>query len=116
MTVNEIDSYNFHDAIIDKLEMSSQNDFFSEIILTLSFPNLERLKFVFRDCLCANLSLQMWIQGQDSIRNWSFDPAEKVKPLMESYKQTFKYISFNTNTTNSIIEVIYSSVDIQNAS
>lgn len=115
----KIENIELHDAYFEELLINSKTDYFDEIIFVFKFKE-EPIKFVFKNCFCANINLDMWISGKESIRDCchiisdEYDnkiTVQKNKGFLPIEKE-FKYFKITTNISNSIIELAYEDVDI----
>lgn len=116
--MESIDNLPLHDSYILGIDIKTNTDHFDTITITLessSFINLYQtkiLKFNFKDCFKANLNLQMWIIGKDSIRSFdilsnflSNDLVNAANKGSGPNANDFVHYHFNLNISNSDIDI-----------
>ena len=116
---NKIENIELHDAYFTDIEFHTKADYFDEIVFVFKIKK-KPLKFVFKNCFCANINLNMWISGKESIRDCchtiSADYNNKITDLKKRgylpKEIEFKYFKITTNTSNSIVELAYEDVDV----
>ena len=114
-----IEKINFHDAIIENIILSSDNDFIDKIEIIVKTSN-ERISLLFSDCFSVKCDFNLWISGMDSIRECYYELSDEyINTLAElrkkgfmPFENQFKFFKIVTNTSNSIIEIVYKDVDI----
>lgn len=106
MNINELE---LHDEKIINIEMKSQKDYFDCIYIRIECSD-KTLTIKCLDCFSATINCNMGIIGKDSIRDIEISDItiEKTISLYPEKKtiSNYKRLYINTNTTNSVIEIV----------
>ena len=122
-----LEKMSFHDVYILGININTKKDHFDQITLFLESSEFvsdfatDKVILKFRECYKANLQLQMWIEGKDSIR--SFEVLEQSNLLLEAGKilkasgsqlvTKLKHFQLNLNTSNSTIDILAEDVIVE---
>lgn len=110
MNINELE---LHDEKIIDIEMKSQKDYFDCIYIRIECYD-KTLTIKCLDCFSATINCNMGIIGKDSIRDIEISDMtiEKTISLYPEKKiiSDYKRLYINTNTTNSVIEIVAKNV------
>jgi hypothetical protein len=127
--MNNIEQINFHDAYILELQVCTITDHFEVIKILLESKEFikdygtNKISLVFRECFKAELKLQMWIKGKDSIRELRIidekesndlnNIAEMKRKGFVKDSDNFKYCEITLNTSDGKIHIIAKEVSIK---
>ena len=116
-----LEELNFHDVYIIGINISTKKDHFEQLSIFLESEDFvadfgtDKLILEFSDCYKANLQLQMWISGKDSIRELKFvdsssDELKKINQMKEKglikKDDIFKHCEIILNTSSGRIEIL----------
>jgi hypothetical protein len=122
-----IQELSFHDVYILNINLNTKKDFFDQIKIFLKsadfIPHLGTDKVIleFSECYKANLQLQMWIGGKDTIRELRFmdssDELSKINEMKEKglirKEDSFKHCEIILNTSSSKIDILAKEVKLE---
>lgn len=110
-----------HDAKVLGFEVATCQDHFDTIIVTIESTEFlkvyesEKVKVIFKDCYKAQMDLQMWIVGIDTLRSFEIVKDSSLLPDESTCigASQFKHYRLNLNTSNSTIEIVAKAVEVQ---
>lgn len=107
--ISEIQNNSLHDVEILDVKVSSQVNYFDTVYLTLRDDKFidqygnNTIQIVLRECCRAQLNLNMYILGKDTIRLCTI--VDETLNLFNEQNDIFKHFHIDTNTTASFIDV-----------
>jgi|GEM_PF-2619799 len=96
--MNNVEKFSFHDAYINGINIITIKDHFEKVNIFLEsneFMNCfgtSKVSLVFEDCYKADLQLQMWISGKDTIRELRLvddSSSQEIKKIIELKEKGF---------------------------
>ncbi|MHB8125650.1 MAG: hypothetical protein ACYDEJ_08440 [Desulfitobacteriaceae bacterium] len=122
-----VEELSFHDVYIIGINFSTKKDHFEQISIFLESEDFvsdfgtDKVILEFSDCYRANLQLQMWISGKDSIREFRFldSSSAELKKINEMKEKglikkddIFKHCEIILNTSFGKIEILAKEVSL----
>lgn len=115
---HDVYQLDLHDADLLSVGASSDISFLSNFYLSMRLVNGMCLKLLFENCFSVDVNLSQWIEGNDSIRYWSFNMTPNQLAKITHFQKSlpvdicddFICFSATTNVTGSKIDIISKSV------
>ena len=102
----DIQNINLHDEKILGIEIDSKEDFFNVIAIKVKY-NDKKMAIKCTDCYSADLKLNMYITGDDTIRSLKIENITVQRKVCNNPEEviniSLKKLIINLNTTNSDI-------------
>ncbi len=123
LDINQID---FHDTFINGIEISTIQDHFDHIVIQLESTRFmsdfgtPTIGIIFEECFMADLKLQMWITGKDTVRHHTVFEDSPLLQQVEALNSRgmgpkageLIHFQMELNTSGSVLDILAKSITI----